>query len=95
MANDGDRDFYTITGLPGAADYPDQRVVLSNTLLVVTLIVQTGMNAATIRWRKVVYDFLEELREFLGGDHVAYRVTFLKLSSALQDGFRLAAPGAR
>lgn len=56
------------------------------------MIVQTGMNAATIRWRNIVYDFLEELRAFLGGDQVAYKVTFLKLSSALQGGFTLAAP---
>jgi hypothetical protein len=47
------------------------------------MIVQTGMNAATIRWRNVVYDFLEELRAFLGADQEAYKVTFLKLGKAL------------
>jgi hypothetical protein len=93
MANDGDRDFYTITGLPIPSEYPDQRVVLSNTLLVVTMIVQTGMNATTLRWRRVVYDFLDELREFLGTGQEAYKVTFLKLGTALQSGLTLAAPG--
>jgi hypothetical protein len=92
MANDGDRDFYTITGLPVASEYPDQRVVLSNTLLVATMIVQSGMNAATIRWRTIVYDFLEELRDSLGANQDAYKVTFLKLGNALQGGFNLAAP---
>lgn len=91
MANDGDRDFYTITGLP-APEYPDQRVVLSNTLLVATIIVQTGMNATTLRWRRVVYDFLEELRASLGAEQEVYKVTFLKLGRALQGGLTLAAP---
>ncbi len=52
------------------------------------MIVQTGMNATTVRWRRVVYDFLEELRAFLGGDEVAYKVTFLQLSKA----YRAASP---
>jgi hypothetical protein len=90
MANDGDRDFYT-TRLPVPWEYPDQRVVLSNTLLVVTMIVQTGMNATTLRWRSVVYDFLEEVRAFLGAGQEVYKVTFLKLGTALQSGFTLAA----
>jgi hypothetical protein len=65
---------------------------LSNTLLVATMIVQTGMNATTLRWRRIVYDFLEELRAFLGADQEVYKVTFLKLGTALQSGFTLAAP---
>jgi hypothetical protein len=40
------------------------------------------MNATTFRWRCVVYDFLKELRAFLGADQEVYKVTFLKLGTA-------------
>jgi hypothetical protein len=92
MANDGHQDFFSITGLQPAPDFPDQRVVLSNTLLVATMVVQLGMNASTLRWRAVVYDFLDELRDFLGTGSDTFKVTFVKLGRALQQGLELAAP---
>jgi hypothetical protein len=51
------------------------------------------MNAATIRWRKVLWDFLEEVRTFLGTGEETYKVTSFKLAKALQGGLTLAAPG--
>jgi hypothetical protein len=41
-------------------------------MLGLTMIAQTGVNAGTIRWRNVLYDFLEELRAFLGTGQEAY-----------------------
>lgn len=66
MANDGHEDFYRITGLEPAPQFPDQRVVLVDTLLVATMVVQEGLNASALHWREVVYVFLEDLRRFLG-----------------------------
>ncbi|MCL4473055.1 MAG: DUF5677 domain-containing protein, partial [Actinobacteria bacterium] len=55
MANDGDQDFYSITGLEPKPDYPDQISVISNTLLHGTMIIQTGLNASSesprVSWR--------------------------------------------
>ena len=93
MANDGHQDFFSITGLQPTPEFPDWRVVLSNTLLVSTMLVQTGMNASSLRWRAVAYNFLDELREFLGSGREDYKDTCSKLAVALQQGFTLAAPG--
>jgi hypothetical protein len=92
MANDGFQDFYTITGLQPAPAFPDWRVVLSNTLLVSTMLVQTGMNASSLHWRKIVYVLLEELREFLDKGRDAYKLTYVKLSRAIGQGLSLAEP---
>lgn len=92
MANDGHQDFFSITGLQPAPNFPDQRVVLSNTLLVSTVVVQLSMNASTLQWREVVYDFLDELRDFLGTGSDRFKATFVKLARGLDQGLELAAP---
>ena len=86
MANDGEQDFYTITGLEPRPDYPDQRTVLANTLLVATMLVQEGMNASTLRWRKLVYGVFEDLRYFLDSGSPEYRQRLVTMVSAVQHG---------
>lgn len=96
MANDGHQDFYTITKLEPAPDFPDQRSVLSNTLLVATMVVQQGLNASTLSWRALVYDFLDDLRRFLGTGPDDYKISFLKLGAMIEQGMRLCqSPGSR
>ena len=90
MANDGLRDFYEITGLQPAPTFPDERVVLSNTLLVSTMLVQSAMNASSLLWRQVVHDFLESVRQYLGEGGDSYKVLFVKLGRALETGFHMA-----
>lgn len=84
MANDGLQDFYSITKLTPSLLFPDQRSVLSNTLLVGTLILQEGLNACTLSWRSIVYDFLDNLRSFLDNGDVHYKITFIKISKLLE-----------
>ena len=50
MANDGILDFFIITKLKRAQDFPDQRVLLSNTVLTGSMIVQQALNAR-VPWR--------------------------------------------
>lgn len=89
MANDGFEDFYTITKLQPKPIFPDQRSVLSNTLLVATMVVQEGLNASHMSWRTLVYDFLDELRNFLDNGTTEYRVTFLKLGELFKQNIAL------
>lgn len=86
MANDGEQDFHTITGLEPRPDFPDQRTVLVNTLLVATMLVQEGLNASTLHWRKLVYGVFEDLRRFLDTGATDYRQRLLSMSNAVQQG---------
>ena len=66
MANDGQQDFFRITRLEPAPAFPDWRVVLNNSVLVATMTLQEALNASTLSWRRVVYDSVSGIREFLG-----------------------------
>jgi hypothetical protein len=90
MANDGLRDFYHITGLQPAPGFPNEIVVLSNTLLVSTMLIQSAMNASSLLWRRVVYDFVDAVREYLGDGGDAHKILFVKLGRALETGFQMA-----
>jgi hypothetical protein len=89
MANDGQQDFFTITKLEPAPEFPDQRSVLANTLLVGTMIVQQGLNASTLSWHALVYDFLDDLRRFLGTGSDDYKLSFVKMRRLIEQGERL------
>lgn len=91
MANDGQQDFFTITKLEPSPEFPDQRSVLSNTLLVGTMIVQQGLNASTLSWRTLVYDFLDDLRRFLDTGSDDYKRSFVKLGRLIEQGGRIGA----
>jgi hypothetical protein len=90
MANDGLRDFYKITGLEPAPEFPDEKVVLSNTVLVSTMLTQSAMNTSALRWRRIVYEFLEAVREHLASGEDTYKAIFVKLGRALEEGFKMA-----
>ncbi|HOF41472.1 MAG TPA: DUF5677 domain-containing protein [Candidatus Hydrogenedentes bacterium] len=84
MADDGLQDFFSITKLEPAPDFPDQRSVLSNTLLVGIMIVQDGLNASTYSWRAVVYNFLDDMLHFLDTGSNQYQQQVLKLAAFIQ-----------
>jgi len=94
MANDGHQDFYTITKLEPAPDFPDHRSVLSNTLLVATMLVRQGLNASTLSWRALVHDFLDDLMRFLDTGAEDYKISFVKLGVMTEQGMRLCQPPA-
>lgn len=89
MANDGQQDFYTITKLEPVPDFPEHRVVLSNSLLIATMLIQQGLNSSTLSWRSLVYDFFDDLRRMLGTGSEDYKMSFLKLGKMIEQGMRL------
>jgi hypothetical protein len=95
MANDGYEDFFTITKLEPRPVFPDQRSVLSNTLLVATIVVQEGLNASHMSWRAIVYDFLDQLRTFLDNGTTEYRATFVKLGKMFRQNIALCGTSTR
>ncbi len=95
MANDGQQDFFTLTKLGPTAEPLEQRSVLSNTLLVGTMVVQAGLNASTLSWRALVYDFLDDLRRLLGTGADDYKRSFIKLAKMTEEGIRLYAAPSR
>lgn len=91
MANDGWQDFYTITKLEPAPDFPDQRSALSNTILVATMVVQEGLNTSTPRWMALIYNCLAGLRQLIGTGSTDYRAHLATLAAASKEGVRLSA----
>jgi hypothetical protein len=89
MANDGWQDFFTITKLQPAPDFPDWRSILSNTVLVGTLILIVGLKASGRKWMRLVGSSIEELQNFVGTGATDFRSTVLKLGAASRDGVRL------
>lgn len=89
MANDGQQDLYTIMKLEPVPDFPEHRVVLSNSLLIATMLVQQGLNSSTLSWRSLVYDFFDDLRRMLGTGSEEYKISFLKLGKMIEQGMRL------
>lgn len=89
MADDGEQDFFTITGLGPRPLFADQRTVLSNTLLVGTMVLQQALNASSPSWRALIYDFLSDLRRFLGDGSDDYKMSFVKLGRLAEQGARL------
>lgn len=66
MANDGQDDFYVITHLEPPLDIPAASiVVLSNSILVASMIIQEALNASSLLWMSVVYNANEGVRNFL------------------------------
>lgn len=85
MYNDGDADFYRQTKLSTEEMFPDQRVVLNNSCLVVVVLIQEGLNTSTLLWRAIVYDFLDNYKKFLKDGSMNYQISFLKIGSLGQD----------
>jgi hypothetical protein len=84
MANDGEEDYFVLTRIKPNGFEIDRSVILNNSILMHTMILQEGMNASGMRWRSIVFDFLSQVRLGLGGDNI-YRATLAKLLAAGPD----------
>jgi hypothetical protein len=85
MANDGQQDFFTITKLEPSPDFPDQRSVLSNSILIGSMIIQEALNQSSFQWRRVVYDFLDHLLAYLHDGTLGYQETFLRIAQMARE----------
>jgi hypothetical protein len=81
MASDGEADFTALISPPGAVKLPDATVV-RNSILVQSMLVQEALNVSTMRWRAIAYDFLDQIRVFLGTGDPQFQVTFYKIGRA-------------
>ncbi|WP_348765531.1 DUF5677 domain-containing protein [uncultured Salinisphaera sp.] len=80
MANDGQQDFFIITGLEPAARFPSNTTVISNTLLTASMILQDAMNYSSFKWRKIVWECISEIRSVMEMGGAPYQDSLLKLA---------------
>lgn len=78
MATDGEEDYQRI--VHHAYLKYDQRVVINNTILIQTMLLQEGLNASKYKWRAIVYNFIGQCRSSLdtgSEDHLNTLVTLI------------------
>jgi hypothetical protein len=92
MANDGQEDFYNITRLQPQSDFGEASatVVLSNSILIASIIQQEALNASTLHWRAVVYDVIDGVRNFLGSASPEHHLPLAKVGLMFKENMRLA-----
>jgi hypothetical protein len=90
MADDGQADFMALTSPPHATTPPDATVV-RNSILVQSMLIQVALNISGMRWRVIVYDFLDQIRTFLGKGDPRFHETLFKIGQAWPD-FQLCEP---
>jgi hypothetical protein len=94
MANDGHEDFYRMTGLQPAPDFPQQTAVLANSLVIASMLVQQGLLASTMRWRTLIFDYLDAVIDPSGEVPKKYQIAFLKILDLLERELPLCDSGA-
>lgn len=94
MSNDGEYDFYNITNLECPSQFPSHIVVLSNSILAVSMLLQDAMNYSSFVWRRMMWDFLEDIRKMLRTDNLEYCNSFLKIAGYFQANKNLCEPSS-
>jgi hypothetical protein len=91
MANDGFDDFLVITGLEPRPDSPVAGiVVLSNSLLVASMIVQEALNVSSLAWMAVVYNAIDGVRNFLLAAEPEHHLPVAKVGEIFANNIPLA-----
>lgn len=80
MANDGRMDFSRLTNFKEVELFADPKIVITNSCLVVALLIQEGLNHSTLNWRVLIYDFLNNFLNFLKSDSMEYLLSFKKIN---------------
>ena len=66
MSNDGLNDFSRIIGVKPVPETASAEItVLSNSVLIGSMILQEGLNASSLSWMAIVYDAVDGVRKFL------------------------------
>lgn len=81
MANDGEGDFRRLTA-PTQSIPPGDATVVRNSLLVQSMLAQEALNVSTLKWRAIVYTFLDDVKTFAGEGSPQMHATFYKIGSA-------------
>ena len=93
MADDGLEEFKLLTNVEEVQSQEDQRSMINNSCLILSMIIQEGFNAGTLNWRKICYDFLDDIREHLSSGSDNYKICFLKIGKLLENGEALCCEG--
>jgi hypothetical protein len=89
MANDGREDFYAITRLE--PDMPAAGiVVLSNSVLVASMILQEALNASSLLWMADMYSAIDGVRNFLISAAPEHHLPLAKVSKLFAENVPLA-----
>ncbi|TFG77558.1 MAG: hypothetical protein E4H21_02920 [Thermodesulfobacteriales bacterium] len=75
-----------MTKLEPRPDFPDERSVLSNTLLVSNMILNQALNASSFSWIRLVYETIDSFGEFLGTGSNDYNIKFYNLAKLVEQG---------
>lgn len=82
MAEDGEIDFVRLTSTANHQSPPDATVV-RNSILVQSMLIQEALNASSLQWRAIIYDFIGQLQKFLSDDkNLRFQETFYKIGNA-------------
>jgi hypothetical protein len=91
MANDGLADFQVITRLEPKPDSSKADiVVLSNSILVASMILQEALNASSLAWMAVVYNAIDGVRNFLIAPRPEHHLQIAKVSELFAESIPLA-----
>jgi hypothetical protein len=90
MANDGQEDFFNISRLEPRPNFPEWGIVLSNSILVASMILQEALNASTLSWRTDVYDAVDGVRKFLLSGSPKDHLPLARVSMMFKDDVPLA-----
>jgi hypothetical protein len=91
MANDGETDFARLTSRTQTVAAGDPTVI-NNSLLIQSMLIQEALNVSSLKWRAIVYDFLDQVKRFAGDASPEMHGTFYKIGKAWPD-FELCSPG--
>jgi len=94
MSNDGQQDFFTITGIESVDKFPSQIAVVHNSILTTTMIAQNVFNCSSLQWRAVLYDFIDHIRDAICTGDKQYMLTYMKIVKFKQDNQSLAVKDA-
>lgn len=90
MATDGEADYTALITPSESHPLPDA-TVMSNTILAQSMLVQEALNVSRMRWRAIVYDFLDQIRAFPETGDRQFELTMYKIGRAWPD-FQLCEP---
>ncbi len=90
MADDGETDFPALIS-PAQPAMPGDATVVRNSILAQSMLVQEALNISHLRWRRIAYDVLDQIRVFLGTGDMQFQVTLYKLGRAWPE-FELCEP---
>ena len=91
MADEGETDFNRLISKNDSDLLPDPTVI-RNSLLAQSMLIQEGLNASSMKWRAIVYDFLDQILKYLGdGNNLEHELTLYKMGANWPD-FTLSKP---